>query len=139
MVETKKRTNGYPVAEVIDVLKLTHGLIAMAARQLGCTRQTLYNHIDRHPTVAEALDEARAHMGDVAELALFQSILNREGWAVTFYLKTQGRKRGYVEYKEVGSPDGQPFVVSIAELQRKFDTYDDDTDPAAEVLSLPSG
>lgn len=129
----------YNVAEVIEVIKKTHGLIAMTARQLGCTRQTVYNYRDKHLAVREALEEAREYMKDVAEDSLFKRVEAGEAWAVCFYLKTQGTDRGYVERQKLATPPDKPFTVSIAELARRFKESDDDRDPAADALSLPPG
>ena len=37
----------------------------------------------------------------MAELALYKAIQDGEGWAVCFYLKTQGKQRGYIERQEI--------------------------------------
>lgn len=86
---------------IIRALRETRGLIAVAARKLGCSRQTIYDRLEKSPEVREALKEARDHTTDVAEAALFRAIEAGEAWAVCFYLKTQGKARGYVERQEV--------------------------------------
>jgi len=78
-------------------------MIAIAARLLRCSRQTIYTAVRTYPEVKEALDDARELGLDLAEMALFKAIDKGQGWAITLYLKTQGRKRGYVEKVDVGS------------------------------------
>ena len=68
---------------------------------MGIHRSTIYRMMERHPDVAEAVDEARDYTTDIAEAALYRAIRRGEPWAVQFYLKTQGKRRGYVERTEV--------------------------------------
>lgn len=86
---------------IINALRETRGLVAVAARKLGCSRTTIYDRIEKSPAVREALEEARDYTLDTAESSLFRAIENGEAWAVCFYLKTQGKGRGYVERQEV--------------------------------------
>lgn len=88
-------------ARIIKALRESRGLVAVAARKLGCARQTIYNRAEKSEAVREALEEAREFTTDVAEAALFRAIEQGEAWAVCFYLKTQGKGRGYVERQEV--------------------------------------
>jgi hypothetical protein len=101
--------------ELAAALRAEHGLVAQAATRLGMTREGLYKRIKRSPGLQAALAEARAAMTDVAESALFAAIRDREAWAVCFYLKTQGRDRGYIERQEV-QHDGTIGFVAVREL-----------------------
>ena len=87
----------YTVPQIITALQQARGMVTVAARSLGCNPQTVRNYIARHATVAQALHEERERTTDVAELALYKAIQQGEAWAVSLYLKTQGRDRGYVE------------------------------------------
>lgn len=81
---------------VVDLaLKKCHGNIAGAARSLGVDRTTVWRFIRKHKELAEVLDSLRESMLDNAETALSKAILAGESWAVCFFLKTQGKKRGY--------------------------------------------
>jgi hypothetical protein len=82
--------------------KLTElkGNVSSTAVHFGVTRQTLYNFIERHELQA-VLDDARESMVDVAESALYRAAVQGEAWAVIWTLKTQGKKRGYVERNEL--------------------------------------
>ncbi len=90
----------YTPEMVTVALKDTRGMVAVAARKLGCDRQTIYNLAKTDDGVREALVEAREFTTDTAELSLFSAIQKGEPWAVCFYLKTQGKNRGYVERHE---------------------------------------
>lgn len=86
---------------VAAVITQAHGNVSAAAAALGVSRQTIYRYIKRYATVAEALENARETMLDNVESVLYRKALEGEGWAVCFFLKTQGKKRGYVERQEV--------------------------------------
>ena len=87
--------------KIIKALRESRGLVAVAARKLGCSRKTIYDRMAKSSEIREALEEAREFTTDVAEAALFRAIEQGEAWAVCFYLKTQGKGRGYVERQEV--------------------------------------
>ena len=91
----------YTQAEVTNALNQSKGMVTIAARILGCVPNTVQAYIDRYPDVREARQQEREAMTDVAELALYKAIQSGEAWAVCFYLKTQGKQRGYVERSEV--------------------------------------
>lgn len=118
----------YTNAAIIAALHENHGLVSLAARNLGCDRGTIYKRAKKHPTVQQAIDDARDLMTDEAESALYKAIKRGEAWAVCFYLKTQGKARGYVERQEVTGADGGPaaFTFTLAVGDR------DGRDPASE-------
>lgn len=88
-------------------------MVSVAARNLGCNRRTIQRYAKRHETVREALEDARELMTDTAELALYKAIRDGEAWAVCFYLKTQGKQRGYVERSEHTGADGGPVAFTV--------------------------
>ena len=96
--------------DIIQAVRNSRGLIAAAARKLGVSRRTIYNRMEKSEDIREAVDEARDFTMDVAEAKLFQAIEAGESWAVQFYLKTQGKVRGYAERRETDHrfPDGIP-------------------------------
>ena len=91
----------FTAEQVIAAIKETKGLISQAAIRLNCDRGTIYDYMGRYPEIKDALKDEREAMTDVAELALYNKLLAGEGWAVCFYLKTQGRNRGYIERYEL--------------------------------------
>jgi predicted transcriptional regulator len=88
------------VDEVAQALRDSRGLVTHAAERLGISRVALSKRIKNHPSLQEVRDESREAMTDLAEHSLHTAIQTGESWAVLFYLKTQGRERGYVERLE---------------------------------------
>lgn len=86
--------------KVADALRESRGMVTVAARKLGCTRQTVHAWINRSPQVAEAVKDAREVMTDTTELKFYEAIMKGEAWAISMYLRTQGKDRGYVERQE---------------------------------------
>jgi hypothetical protein len=99
--------------QVIDAIRRHHGMLTLAATALRCNRETIRNYAKRYPEVAEALRDERERTLDVAETALFDAILAGQPWAICFYLKTQGRSRGYTERREVTGKHGEVSKVSL--------------------------
>ena len=90
----------YTVAQVAEALKLNHGNASATARVLGCHPDTVRNYCERYPEVQAARTSGCEVRLDLAEAALDRAVEQCEGWAVCFLLKTQGKRRGYIERAE---------------------------------------
>jgi len=101
------------VEQVIEAIRKSHGLLATAARDLGVTRQTVYNYVKRYRRVAHAVDEARDSILDMAEGQLFSAVQKGSIPAMMFLLKTVGRTRGYVDRQEITGADGQALKIKL--------------------------
>lgn len=138
-------------AEIIAALKATHGLVYLAAEKIGCTAPTIYNRVKESYSVSEALKTSRNRIKDVAEAKLYTALGEGEAWAVTFFLKTKGKKRGYVERSEVTGKDGKALEANVSagltleqalaadqEANRKLEAwYDGKRRGAPEPESVP--
>lgn len=107
------KTEQYTAEQMITAIQLSKGLVSYAARKLGCHPDTVRTYAKRYASVRDALNEARYAMTDTAELSLFDQVVKGEAWAVQFYLKTQGKNRGYVERQEITGTDGGAVVVKV--------------------------
>lgn len=101
----------YTNAQILDAIKSVNGMVYLAARSIGCDPQTIYNRMNKYPTIRQAVDNARGEVVDIAEQKFRQAITNGEPWAVAMALKTLGKNRGYVERQEVTGADGGAIVV----------------------------
>lgn len=91
----------YTEKQVIEAIQKARGMLAIAARDLKCARKTLIDYAAKSPEIEKALQEARELQKDVTEARLYQLIDKGELGAICFYLKTQARDRGYIEYSRV--------------------------------------
>jgi hypothetical protein len=103
----------YTQEEMIKALEESKGLIAPAARALGCSRDTIRSYLEEYTAVAQAKLDQREAVTDMAENALYQAILDREAWAVCFYLKCMAKDRGYVERAELTGAHGAPVKIKL--------------------------
>ena len=83
-------------AEYQAALTEAHGVLAWAARRLGCSRTAVYAAVARNPELKQTLDDSRAEVLDLAESKLIQAVHAGHMPAVFFVLRTLGRDRGYV-------------------------------------------
>ena len=84
------------IAEIAQALLDHRGVIAMVAKSLGVSRQTIYTRIQKSKRLQKELVEARELTKDYAESKLL-GFIDRNHWpALKFYLMTQARDRGYI-------------------------------------------
>ncbi len=98
-------------AEAAKALLESKGFVTTAAKRLGISRRQLHNIINKHPTVKEALDDAREEMKDFVESRMYNGIQNDNTALIIFFLKTRAKDRGYVERQEITGPDAGPIEV----------------------------
>ena len=101
-------------AQVERALTAAGGLVTSTAKRLGCAPKTVYRYIERFPALKHVLADARESSVDLAESKLIEAIKNGNLTAIIFFLKTQGKSRGYVERSEPGlTTDDEPFKFTL--------------------------
>ena len=111
--ERKQPYRKFTPEQMVRALEESKGLIAPAARALGCSRDTIRSYLEEYAEVAQAKLDQREAVTDMAENALYQAILDREAWAVCFYLKCMAKDRGYVERAELTGTNGAPVKIKL--------------------------
>jgi hypothetical protein len=109
------------VAELTKRIEDAKGNIAAVARAYGVSRGTVYNWIDASAGCRQALDDARETMLDNAESILYKKVLEGSTPELLFFLKTQGKQRGYVERGEITGADGSDIRINVV--------YESDREP----------
>ena len=99
--------------QMVRALEESKGLIAPAARALGCSRDTIRKYLDEYGEVAQAKLDQREAVTDMAENSLYEAIRRGEAWAVCFYLKCMAKDRGYVERAELTGTNGAPVKIRL--------------------------
>jgi transposase len=87
--------------KIIDAFKNTGGIVSKAALKLGVSRQAVYSRIQKSEELAKEQQSAKETALDLAEDKLLSNIKAGDNTCIIFFLKTQGKKRGYVEKQEV--------------------------------------
>ncbi|MEO3507414.1 hypothetical protein ABG849_24165, partial [Phocaeicola vulgatus] len=86
----------------------------------GITRACYYKWRDSDLKFKERAEEVEEETIDVVESKLLSAINNDDLTAIIFYLKTKGKKRGYVERVEQ-DVNVNPFESLIKELPDKIE------------------
>jgi len=86
--------------KLIEALEKTMGIVSAACKKVGIHRSTFYNYINEDPEFKTEVDSIGDLALDFAESQLLKSIQNGSDTATIFYLKTKGKRRGYIERTE---------------------------------------
>lgn len=105
------------------------GVVTPAADAIGINRETHYDWMRRDKTYAAKVEQLKDVALDFAESKLHQSIKNGSDTATIFYLKTQGKKRGYIERAELDI-NGQ-MAVSWNETKTYENGADGEANPGS--------
>lgn len=115
------------------------GLLSYAADRLGCTRKTIYNHIQRYPELGLVVEEAREKNVDFAEGALLKKLQGGDTTGIIFFLKTQAKHRGYVERTEsLNLEDANKLATRVAEAVRLFVPQDKQLEAMRLITNDPN-
>ncbi len=126
MVTNGKNGNGKKREEtakrIIRALKETNGLLTMAAAKSGIGYRTVCRYVAEFPSVKQAAIDAHEAMLDYAEGKLFTKIKAGDNTAIIFFLKTQGKARGYIERQEFTGEGGKPIEVLVDAKSKLLNT-----------------
>ena len=86
---------------VLEALELSLGVVTSACKKAGVGRTTFYGWLEDDKEFAKAVKELDNVALDFAESQLHKQIKEGNPSSTIFYLKTKGKKRGYVERTEV--------------------------------------
>lgn len=102
---------------MIEALIKSLGVVTTAAKLAGIDRTTHYNWLkedDDYKAQVESIEDIAI---DFAESKLHSQIEKGDTTATIFYLKTKGKKRGYIEKQEYGLTDKNgDDVVQIIQI-----------------------
>jgi len=86
---------------MIEALEKSLGIVTTACKSVGISRETHYRWLREDEQYKDAVDDISDVALDFAESQLHKQIQNGEVSSTIFYLKTKGKKRGYVERQEI--------------------------------------
>ncbi|MFQ5786721.1 MAG: hypothetical protein ACE5H1_01945 [Thermodesulfobacteriota bacterium] len=98
---------------VIEALEKSLGVVTTACKKAGVGRTQFYNWLQADQKFKQAVDEMKNVALDFAESKLFENINKNREASVIFYLKTQGKSRGYIERQEVTGANGNALITSM--------------------------
>ena len=112
-----KPTPAFTTEQIKAALIKAKGYYYLAANHLKCHAKTIERYVEKYPALKEIVTQFRGKRIDQVEEVLSKKALAGEPWAVIFFLKTQGRSRGYTErydfsheYKNMSDADLAKFI-----------------------------
>ena len=86
---------------MLEALRRTLGVVTRAADLAGMERSTHYKWLDSDEDYKQAVEDMGNVALDFAESQLHALISEKNPAATIFYLKTKGKRRGYVGTREL--------------------------------------
>jgi hypothetical protein len=100
----------------LESLAANLGIVTKAAAAIGLSRDIHYYWLKNDPEYKAAVESVEDMVLDFAEGKLHGLIDKGDTAATIFYMKTKGKKRGYVERQEITGADNQPIITISSNL-----------------------
>ena len=99
---------------MLQALENSLGVVTVACKQTNTPRSTYYKWLKDDDEFRQQVQEIENVALDFAESQLHSQMKDGNTSATIFYLKTKGKKRGYIERQELDLNSGDnPFNVSV--------------------------
>ncbi len=82
---------------LLEALEKSMGIVTTACEEVGINRWTYYDYYNKDEEFKKKVDELAEVALDFAESKLYKNINEGKETSIIFYLKTKGKKRGYIE------------------------------------------
>lgn len=106
------------IDKIVEIYEKKGCNITATCTALGISRKTFYEWREKKKKLAEGLEAAEESILDFAESKLVEHINNDDVQALIFFLRTKGKKRGYVEKTETD--------VNINQFEKLMQDTEDD-------------
>jgi len=104
---------------ILKALESSLGVVTVACKKADIPRSTYYKWLKEDKDFALAVEDIVNIALDFAESQLHSQIGDGNTSATIFYLKTKGKKRGYIERQEITGADGMPTNFQIEIIENK--------------------
>lgn len=106
-------------ANLIEALKQSLGIVTTACKAANISRETYYKWMREDDEFRQQVNDIEHIALDFAESQLHKQMKDGSTSATIFYLKTKGRKRGYIERQEFAIDTARPDLsqLSIDEIK----------------------
>jgi len=88
---------------MLEALRKSLGIVTNACKEVGIDRTLYYRWLKEDEVFRHKVEELEDIALDFAESMLLKKIKDEDTTAIIFYMKTKGKKRGYIEKHEVNS------------------------------------
>jgi len=100
--DTKKRL-------MLEALEKSLGIVSTACKMVDISRQTHYAWLKADEEYKKAVNSIQDGVLDFAESHLYKLVKEGNPAATIFFLKTKGKKRGYIERQEIEVQEKKPL------------------------------
>lgn len=99
--EQKVQKTDKKKSDFLFALKNKRGNISEACTAANIGRNTYYQWIEKDDDFKQKAEDTQESLIDLAESKLMENIEDNDNTSIIFFLKTKGKKRGYIEKQEV--------------------------------------
>ena len=101
---------------ILKALEKSLGIVTTACKNTNISRTQFYQWLKDDSEFKKKVDDISNIALDYAESQLHKQIGDQNTSATIFYLKTKGKKRGYVERQEITGIDGENvFSIKVVD------------------------
>ena len=99
---------------MLQALENSLGVVTVACKQTETPRSTYYKWLKEDEEFAKAVKEIENIALDFGESQLHSQMKDGNTSATIFFLKTKGKKRGYIERQELDLSSGdEPIKINV--------------------------
>lgn len=98
---------------MIEAMRNSLGIVSTACDRVGISRTTFYEYYNNDAQFKADIDSIEDYVIDRVESRLHTNIKLGDVTSIIFYLKTKGRKRGYVEKHTIDLTSGDRELMSL--------------------------
>jgi len=98
---------------MLEALEKSLGVVTSACKTVDIPRETHYRWLREDADYKAAVEALSDVALDFAESQLHKQIKEGNSTATIFFLKTKGKKRGYIERQEVEVASGKMFQIEV--------------------------
>ena len=122
MIKYMDKSRHIKKESILKALEKNLGVVTLSCRKADIPRSTFYKWLKTDEEFAKQVKDIDNVALDFAESELFKQIQNGIPASTIFYLKTRGKKRGYIERTEITGAEGMPNNFQIEIIDKTEDT-----------------
>lgn len=105
---------------LLEALEKSLGIVTTACKSVGCSRKTFYQYCAEDEEFKKNVEDVGDIALDFAESQLHKQIRDGVPSSTMFYLKTKGKKRGYIESSNlnIGGQEDKPVQITGVNIIR---------------------
>jgi hypothetical protein len=112
---------------MLEALEKTRGVVEHACKMSGVSRYSYYQYLKNDEEFRQRVEYIEEANLDFAESKLFEHIESGNPIVLMFYLKTKGKKRGYVEAQHIDhTSKGEKIEVSHMTIETTAEDVESD-------------